>query len=515
MPLHSDQPAIELVADESNTDAVLPTLMQDGGISSKRSNDVQLVLSSPVPSGMDLSSKIMLIYGEISLLAVALRGDNLMWILAMMIAYPIFLIYLGRALSRSLKRTTPAAEITANQDGLAFSIFWTLSLCSRLHRNWSDIHSITSYGLENWDISHWRQRSSIFDPSVTYRIVIDFKSGGQADIDLSLLTRPLVVELMHAIQRWGDPSSLSSDMVKLKQALLADVVADTSFTQLWITDLESRYSSTQFETLPSRYSLRGGGYTVSSLLAGSGLSAVYLAQDERGDKVVLKETNCPSTAEEGVKQKANELLAREARILCKLSHPQLARVIDHFVERERNYVVLEFVSGPTLRQIVTGNGPQSQSLVMAWASQLASILEYIHGQDPPVIHRDLSPDNIILRSDGQLVLLDFGASNVFVGAVTGTVIGKQSYMPPEQFRGKAEPASDIFALGATICFLLTGCEPEPLTQAHPREVNPNISIEFDGLVARCTELEIAERIESAEKLRLEIARLSSPGASHG
>ncbi len=104
----------------------------------------------------------------------------------------------------------------------------------------------------------------------------------------------------------------------------------------------------------------------------------------------------------------------------------------------------------------------------------------------PVIHRDLTPDNIVVKDDGTLVVIDFGAANEFIGNSTGTFVGKQCYISPEQFRGKAVPQSDIYALGCTLHYLLTGSDPQALSVAHPHSLNEIVSPEVDALVAECT-----------------------------
>ena len=97
-------------------------------------------------------------------------------------------------------------------------------------------------------------------------------------------------------------------------------------------------------------------------------------------------------------------------------------------------------------------------------------------------------------------MIDFGAANQFLGAATGTIIGKQFYISPEQFRGKAEPASDIYAVGGTLHYLLTGRDPEALMRSHPAKVNDKLSERIDSIVAKCTEPEISKRLPTAKAL---------------
>jgi serine/threonine-protein kinase len=133
--------------------------------------------------------------------------------------------------------------------------------------------------------------------------------------------------------------------------------------------------------------------------------------------------------------KIHEMFAREAKILSRLDHPNVVSVLDHFVENCRDYLLLEYVPGLTLRQHVQMHGPFSESEVAEIARQLSDILSYLHQFDPPIIHRDVTPDNLIISEpDRRITLVDFGAANEFVNRMTGTLIGKQCYIAPEQLR---------------------------------------------------------------------------------
>ena len=190
-----------------------------------------------------------------------------------------------------------------------------------------------------------------------------------------------------------------------------------------------------------------------------------------------------------------------------LDHPQIAKVIDTFVEEERSYLVLDHVPGENLRQTVRVRGPQLESVVLRWAKDMANMLAYLHSQEPAIVHRDFTPDNLLMKDDGTLVLIDFGAANQFVGTATGTLVGKQSYMPPEQVRGKITRQSDIYAMGCTLHFLLTGEDPEPLSTSYPKSISTHISSALNQLVADMTRLELSERLESAVVLRDRIESL--------
>jgi serine/threonine protein kinase len=273
-----------------------------------------------------------------------------------------------------------------------------------------------------------------------------------------------------------------------------------SFTTIWEEEMQQHFTTTNFVPLDRGRVLMNGRFKIVSQLTAGGLSAIYLAEKTDKRTVVIKEAVVPPYADEQTTAKAKELFDREARLLVKLDHPRIAKVFDHFVENSRDYLVIEYIPGQSLRQLVTRDGAQDEDLVLDWALEITDILHYLHTQQPPIIHRDVSPDNLLLREDGTLFMIDFGAANEFVGTATGTLIGKQSYIAPEQFRGKAQLVSDIYALGGTLHFLLTGEEPEALSVSHPAKLRGSLSNEVDDLVARCTALDGAARPQSAKDL---------------
>jgi serine/threonine protein kinase, bacterial len=171
-------------------------------------------------------------------------------------------------------------------------------------------------------------------------------------------------------------------------------------------------------------------------------------------------------------------------------------------------MVLDSINGQNMRQLVKTSGAQHQLDVLNWAFTLTDILAYLHGQSPPLIHRDLTPDNIVVDSDGTIMLIDFGAANELLGTATGTLVGKQCYISPEQFRGKALPISDLYSLGATLYYLLTAHDPEALASSSPREVTPYISPELDKLICDLTATDPKDRPQTARDVKLRLERVN-------
>jgi tRNA A-37 threonylcarbamoyl transferase component Bud32 len=266
------------------------------------------------------------------------------------------------------------------------------------------------------------------------------------------------------------------------------------YEQLWESLTAKRIDATSFAPLVPNYKLQGGRLTIVRQIASGGFSAVYLAEEPDGAKVILKEFVLPFNADHDLAKKASEHFAREARLLKALRHRQIARVYDHFVEEGRNYLLVEYIKGRTLRQLVFDEGPQAEHIVLSYAIQLAQILEYLHGQEVPIIHRDLTPDNLIVGEYGKLFLIDFGSANEFTGAATGTLVGKHAYMSPEQVRGKTTPLSDIYSFGQTIYYGLTAAEPKPLMSSKLPRAQTKLGVRLNQVIQQCTELEAEKRV---------------------
>ncbi len=357
------------------------------------------------------------------------------------------------------------------------------------------------------DQSDWRRRKLVF-----------FIDGSQKlKIPLSNLSTDALAQILLAAEMWGINCDKDTSIGDLQKLLKTDSPSSNlSYTDMWEDELRRRFCATAFMPLEPGRGLRNGTLKVVRQLALGGLSAIYLCQLDEKKLVVLKEAVVPEDSPESIREKAKEMFEREAQLLLKLNHPGVVKVFDHFVEAGRSYLLMEYESGQDLRQFIRQNGSQRETQVLEWAVQIATLLKYIHEQDPPIIHRDLTPDNLVLREDGSIVVIDFGAANEFIGNATGTFVGKQAFIAPEQFRGKACVQSDIYAFGCTLFFLLTGEEPEALSESSPRKVVSDISTDLDEIVMSCTQMEPRDRYQSAAQLlpvlRKLISATSAPAA---
>lgn len=413
-----------------------------------------------------------------------LSGGPEWGVLAFLIFAAVLFKWLGSELS--VKR------IVMNKQRINFSLCYTFDLFGRLSRKWTDIGAIALQD-EEFDTLPG-------DDEERRQLVFHFSSGGTVKVPLRQILVSDLDALFRASKRWGSTAVMAPELIELRRKLVAgsstpgekNQSMTQSLTTLWEKELQSHFTTSTFVPLSTGTTLNHNRFRVISQIGAGGLSAIYLARNSEGRKVILKELVIHKSSDKSM-SKAKELFQRESSLLVKLNHPQIARVYDHFVENDRDYLVLEYIPGQSLRQIVEIEGPRIEDKVLEWAHGLAGILLYLHGQERPIIHRDITPENLVLGEDNLIHLIDFGAANEFAATATGTLIGKQAYIPPEQFRGKPSPSSDIYALGATMFFLLTGQDPEALSSSNPRTLNPSVSVETANFVAMLTDIDAGKR----------------------
>lgn len=212
-----------------------------------------------------------------------------------------------------------------------------------------------------------------------------------------------------------------------------------------------------------------GRYVIERLLAHGGMSAVYLARHQvLGHPVAIKRlalerlhTGEPHTAPDELQA----ALLREGRLLASLEHPSIVRVIDCFIEANGCYLVLTYIEGETIGdRLRRTDAPVALSQALEWARALCEAMSYLHTRTPPVLYRDLKPNNIMIDREGRLTLLDLGiARRDTPDEQTRTMLkgwGTPHYSAPEQLAGLGtEPRSDIYAYGATLYALFTGARP--------------------------------------------------------
>ena len=375
-------------------------------------------------------------------------------------------------------------KLVIGEKGIKIPIRFLLQTWGRVKFKWNDLDSLVFE----------KNRTPSAHPE---ELCFYFGSKARTPLNISGLAREDIPRILMAIQAYAPKTSVLPEEQATIGMSNSAIASPASFTKIWEEELNNRFGSTIFVPLEPGNELQDGRIKIVGQIAFGGLSAIYLAKLNDEKLVVVKEAVVPQNADEVSKAKALEMFAREATLLITLDHERVARVLDHFMEAGRNYLLLQYIEGKDLRTYVKENGPVPEEMVARWAGEIATILTYLHHRTPPIIHRDLTPDNLVLAKDGSISLIDFGAANAFMGTATGTLVGKQSYISPEQFRGKALPESDLYSLGCTLHFLLTSKDPEPLSMSHPKEIRPGLSESMDELVAKLTEQEVPDRIQAA------------------
>src|SRR6202790_5353604 len=236
----------------------------------------------------------------------------------------------------------------------------------------------------------------------------------------------------------------------------------------------------------------GGRYRVTRPLGGGGMKLVYLAEDLRlASRPCALAEMVDSFTDPTMQQQAVAAFQREADMLAQLSNEHIPRVFDRFSEQNRHYLVMEYVEGITLEDELKANGGKlDETRVIDVALQILDTLQYLHNLEPPVVYRDLKPSNVMLGGNGQVKLIDFGIARFFLPQSNATMIGTQGYAPPEQYRGRAESRSDLYALGATMHHALSGRDPAaepPFSFPKLRTLCPGIDSALADLVGQALE----------------------------
>lgn len=265
-------------------------------------------------------------------------------------------------------------------------------------------------------------------------------------------------------------------------------------------------------------------YLIVHLIGKGGMGEVYLAVDQRlGSAVALKRTYFAGD------EMLGNAFEREARTLARMRHPVLPKVSDHFGEGEEQYLVMEHISGDDLaKRLEAAQKPFPVSWVMFWADQLLDALSYLHSHEPPIIHRDIKPQNLKLTDENHIILLDFGLSKVSTGQThisnsgsTGSVVGyTPHYAPMEQIRGiGTNPRSDLYSLSATLYQLMTNVVPaDALSRADimlnglpdpiqpPHELNPEIPTAVSEVILKGMEVSQERRFATAREMQKALRR---------
>ncbi len=252
-------------------------------------------------------------------------------------------------------------------------------------------------------------------------------------------------------------------------------------------------------------------YLILGVLGTGGMGSVYKGRDlhfPNVTKLVAVKEMINMATDPNMHEMVVRNFEREADLLATLSHPSIPRIYDYFTQEKSSYLVMEFIEGHDLEAILReSDGFLPENQVVAWAIELCDVLSYLHGHKPqPVVFRDMKPSNVMVDQHGHIRLIDFGIARVFQPGEKGTMIGTEGYSPPEQYRGEASPAGDLYALGATLHHLLTGVDPrsEPPFSFAERpisDINEGVSPEVESVINAALAYDPKDRYQSAKDMK--------------
>ena len=381
-------------------------------------------------------------------------------------------------------------RILLNSDGICLP--WPVPGLMSTFRLWSDLKCADVVWNDKQDIS---------------RAQLKLQFGNNKHSIFSIHAKQLKEEdlekLLASVDEFAENCKISEDVLALRAGLQEKLASTGKSHEKDFRSLEaSSFSSTVFVPAQNGQSLPANPDTNECLrvvrqLSSKPLSAVYVVRKASGGLAIAKQFYLSEDTPEA--DSMRRYFEREYKVLEELNHPRIAKIIDCFSAGESSFLIIDFVRGTDLRKYVRENGAQGEAIVRRWARELAEMMMYLHNQASPVLHRDLTPDNIVLADDGKISIIDFGAAHNYLEHITGTMIGKKSYAAPEQLRGHAEKASDIYSFGCTLHYLLTGMDPLALSESCPG-ATVKISYELDELVKACTNFEAAKRPASFEDI---------------
>lgn len=249
----------------------------------------------------------------------------------------------------------------------------------------------------------------------------------------------------------------------------------------------------------------GGRYEGLKLLGYGGASRTLLVYDVKCNKVWAMQVYDKNN--KNFSPAIREALLQEPRMMMNLKHMAIPAVVDIIEDDDNIFIVREYIEGETLDDVLRDNGPVPADTAVMWAKLLCDVLGYLHKQNPPYIYRDMKPANIILKPDGNLKLINFGAGKVYDITMREQDIcylATKGYAAPEQYGGWSDARSDIYALGMTLHHLVTGLDPNQLAyETEPiRAINPNFPMSLESIISRCVQINPDDRFQSCDELMI-------------
>ncbi|MBQ1991771.1 MAG: serine/threonine protein kinase [Clostridia bacterium] len=256
-------------------------------------------------------------------------------------------------------------------------------------------------------------------------------------------------------------------------------------------------------------SLVDGKYKILSKIGHGGMSVVYMAINEKANKTwAIKEVRKDGKMDFNTVRQG---LMAEIETLKKLKHPNLPSIVDVIEDEDSFIIVMDYIEGRSLDKIIEESGAQRESDVVEWAKQLCDVFGYLHSRTPAIIYRDMKPANVMLKPDGNIMVIDFGTAKNYeieLGETTG--IGTIGYAAPEQYigsgLGRSDARTDIYCLGITLYHLLTNIDPckNLINDKSIRKINPALSHGLDAIIQKCTQYQPQDRYQTCAELMYDL-----------
>lgn len=408
---------------------------------------------------------------------------------------PVWLVYLAAGLKAFMMISGPNC-LTVSSKAISLDRFYDIISFSTETIFWDKVAKLSIVGAEtSANPDKWKLRIEVKTNNPDVNEILE--------LALSPLSQEDREKLLKVLQEYALAGVMEAEVA---ETLVRE--SEKSYTELWLQTLSDDGIRKKLEPLEPNCKLQRGRFEVGRRLGIGGEGTAYEAIDNsligegKVERVVLKETIIPAYLDRQAERETINRLKKESEILSTLESDNIVACKGFFIEDKRSYLILEYIDGDNLRVHVSKSGSVDEKTVLQMALKMCDILSLLHERG--IIHRDFTPDNLIYCTDGMLKLIDFAVATEDKGGLTGTIVGKHSYIPPEQFRGHAQTTSDIYAFGATLYHLLTGRDPEPISVASPKSEGIACGEFLNDLIENCTRQDHKKRPQSAAEIKAEI-----------
>lgn len=374
-------------------------------------------------------------------------------------------------------------RITVSDEGISFPLLMYADLCGRLSRPWSDIDTV--------DVYERRDSLNYVNGNV---LSMTFKSGGRIDLDTTRIPRDDLRVLQESLAQHRPTAACAP--------ALTELVARNDFeildTQMYVFSkkrrqlLSSGFGLINRNPLSTGESILDGGFRIERVLSGSGATCSYLANDNTASRNVCLTEYDLTVVDLNLRDHVAEQLLSTSQVYENLHVPSILNLFDSRVDGDRFYTIAEPIS-QTLRTRVDSTGPLSDKTTLALGLKLAEALSAFQKMSPSHCIGGIRPDAVSYARDGALSIGEFGFVQDILMKYTETLLVDAPYAAPERIAADPVPASDLYSIGATMYFALTGQDPIPCASGHAQAANSKVSAQLSAVIERLLSTEPEQR----------------------